>query len=108
MLYIERNDKGRIIALHSEPTPRAMEQKNLLDPELLTFFEENINDTESWQNLIAMSDTGFIRLLEDLVDLLIKKKVIIFTELPEKAQEKVLSRKRIREHTHNLVVDDIV
>jgi len=110
MFYIERDDNGNIIALRSNPTPDATEQKNSLDPELLAFFEAVISKDDSWQTLIAMSDSGFIRLLEDLVDLLIKKNIILFTELPEKAQEKVLSRKRIREHNtaNDLVVDDIV
>ena len=110
MFYIERDDKGQIIALRSSPTPQATEEKKSLDPELLAFFETTISSDDSWQSVIAMSDSGFIRLLEDMVDILIKKNIIIFTELPEKAQEKILSRKRIREHhtTHNLVVDDIV
>jgi len=110
MFYIERDDKGNIIALRSNPTANATEQKNSLDPELLAFFETAINNDDSWQSVIALSDSGFIRLLEDLVDLLIRKNIILFTELPEKAQEKILSRKKIREqHTVNdLVVDDIV
>jgi len=111
MFYIERDNKGQIIALRSSPTLKATEQKTSLDAELLAFFETSIDhDDEAWQSVIAMSDAGFIRLLEDLVDLLIKKNVILFTELPEKAQEKLLSRKKIREHyiTNDLVVDDIV
>jgi len=110
MFYIERDDNGQITALRNSPTAKATEQKNSLDQELLTFFEANINAPESWQTVIAMSDAGFIRLLEDLVDLLIKKKLILFTELPEKAQEKILDRKRIREHqtANDLVVDDIL
>jgi len=110
MFYIERDDKGQIIALRSSPTLKATEQKNSLDQELLAFFETAIGNDESWQSIIAMSDSGFIRLLEDMVDLLIKKNIILFTELPEKAQEKILSRRRIRKHhtTHDLVVDDIV
>ena len=34
---------------------------------------------------------------EDLIDLLIEKRVIMFTELPPAAQEKLLSRRRARE-----------
>lgn len=111
MFYIERNDKGQIIALRSDPNTQATEQKNSLDPEILAFLDTATDkDDESWQSVLAMSDLGFIRLLEDLADLLIKKNVILFTELPEKAQEKILSRKRIREHqpANDLVVDDIV
>jgi len=53
---------------------------------------------------------GIIRLLEDLIDLLIQKNVIFFTELPEQAQERIKERKRLREtlNPQELMVDDIL
>ncbi len=110
MLYVERNDEGNIIALHNSPQENAAEQKTSVDQEVLDFLEQNAT-SESWQTLLTISDMGFIRLLEDMVDLLIRKNVIIFTELPEKAQEKIMERKKIREKyaTHSiLTVDDII
>ena len=110
MLYVERNDEGNIIALHNSPQENATEQKTSVDQEVLDFLEQNAT-SESWQTLLTISDMGFIRLLEDMVDLLIRKNVIIFTELPEKAQEKIMERKKIREKyaTHSiLTVDDII
>ncbi len=110
MLYVERNDEGNIIALHNNPQENATEQKTSVDQEVLDFLEQNAT-SESWQTLLTISDMGFIRLLEDMVDLLIRKNVIIFTELPEKAQEKIMERKKIREKyaTHSiLTVDDII
>ncbi|HPJ96062.1 MAG TPA: hypothetical protein PK022_02055 [Syntrophales bacterium] len=110
MLYVERNDEGNIIALHNSPQENAVEQKTSVDQEVLDFLEQNAT-SESWQTLLTISDMGFIRLLEDMVDLLIRKNVIIFTELPEKAQEKIMERKKIREKyaTHSiLTVDDII
>ncbi|HQI24933.1 MAG TPA: hypothetical protein PLV15_08830 [Smithella sp.] len=110
MLYVERNDEGNIIALHNSPQENAEEQKTSVDQEVLDFLEQNAT-SESWQTLLTISDMGFIRLLEDMVDLLIRKNVIIFTELPEKAQEKIMERKKIREKyaTHSiLTVDDII
>jgi hypothetical protein len=60
--------------------------------------------------LLALSDMGIIRLLEDLIDLLIQKNVIIFTELPEQARERITERKRLRETvaSQDLMVDDIL
>ena len=49
-------------------------------------------------------------LLEDLVDLLIDKKLILFTELPPAAQEKLHGRKQIRQKlgSADLMVDDVL
>lgn len=110
MLYVERNDEGKIIALHNTPQQNATEQKTSVDQDVLDFLEQNAT-SESWQTLLTISDMGFIRLLEDMVDLLIRKNVIIFTELPEKAQEKIMERKKIREKYSSqtiLTVDDII
>jgi hypothetical protein len=110
MLYIERGDDGKISGLYSNPQPNASEEKINIDQEVLDFLEQNTGQ-ESWQTLLSISDLPFIRLLEDLVDLLIRKNIIIFTELPEKAQQKILERRRIREKysvQNDLVVDDII
>mgnify|MGYP000583065169 CR=1 FL=1 len=42
------------------------------------------------------SDAEIARVTEDLIYLLIKKNVILFTELPEMVQEKLLSREKLR------------
>lgn len=110
MLYVERNDEGKIIALHNSPNPNATDQRSSIDQDILDFLEQNAT-SESWQTLLTISDLSFIRLLEDMVDLLIRKNVIIFTELPEKAQEKIMERKKIREKYSSqsiLTVDDII
>jgi hypothetical protein len=51
-----------------------------------------------------------IRLLEDLIALLTKKNIILFTELPEKAQAKIIEREKIREKisSDNIIVEDIL
>jgi len=53
---------------------------------------------------------GLIRLLEDLINLLTKKNIILFTELPEKAQEKIIEREQIRGKisSQNIIVEDIL
>ena len=53
---------------------------------------------------------GIIRIVEDLIDLLIRKNLILFTELPEDAQAKIRERKRVRAimTDEDLVVDDIL
>lgn len=109
MLYVERDKAGTIIALHNKPEKGAREQKSIMDEEILEFLNKNV-DTDPWVQLLSLSDIGIIRILEDLIDLLIRKNIIIFTELPEQAQAKIRERKRVREKMgpDQLMVDDIL
>lgn len=45
---------------------------------------------------LSESDTAIARVLEDLIDVLITRGVIQFTDLPEAAQGKLLSRRQTR------------
>jgi hypothetical protein len=109
MLYVERDDNGKIIGLHRSPDPKADEQKSIMDEEILEFLNKNV-DTDPWIRLLSLSDIGIIRILEDLIDLLIRKNVIIFTDLPEEAQSKIRERKKVRERINpqDFMVDDIL
>lgn len=109
MLYVERARDGKITALHNSPHPNAGEQKSIMDEEILDFLHTTVS-ADSRKLLLALSDMGIIRLLEDLIDLLIQKNIILFTELPEQAQERITERKRIREtmDSQDLMVDDIL
>jgi hypothetical protein len=106
MLYVERGKDGRIVALHNASNPAAQEQRSMMDEEVLAFF----NTTESWKQLMAMSDLGTVRILEDLIDLLVRKNIINFTELPEQAQQRIWERKHLREKivSQDLLVHDIL
>ncbi|OHE22321.1 MAG: hypothetical protein A2Z43_00210 [Syntrophobacterales bacterium RBG_19FT_COMBO_59_10] len=109
MLYVERDKDGKITALHSSPEPNAGEQKSSIDDEILEFLHTTVS-ADSRKLLLSLSDRGIIRLLEDLIDLLIQKNIIFFTELPPQAQERITNRKRIREKiaSQELMVDDIL
>ncbi len=45
---------------------------------------------------LSQSDTSLVRVLEDLIDVLINRGVIQFTDLPEAAQTKLLERRETR------------
>ena len=109
MLYVERDEHGKIIGLHSSPEQKAGEQKSITDEELLEFLNKSV-DTDPWIQLLTLSDIGIIRILEDLIDLLIRKNVILFTELPLEAQAKISERKKVRERIApgDFMVDDIL
>ncbi len=106
MFYVERDKDGKIVALHNATNPSLVEQKSLMDKEVVEF----LNATDSWKQLMALSDLGTIRVVEDLIDILVRKNIINFTELPEHAQQRIMERKQIREKisSHNLLVDDVL
>ena len=108
-MYVERAADGKIIALHSSAKPYAGEQKSSIDDEVLDFLYTNA-DADTRKLLLSLSDMGIIRLIEDLVDLLIEKNIILFTELPLHAQKRIHERKQIREimTSQDLMVEKIL
>jgi len=109
MLYIERNSDGTIAAIHQNPTDKATEQKTLLDEEVITFLSKE-GEINSWIHLLSLSDVSIIRVIEDLIDVLIKKNIIMLTDLPEEAREKLQERKRVRKKMEkgSIIVDNIL
>jgi hypothetical protein len=108
MPYVSRDAEGRIetVSLAQQEGAEWLESH---DPELLHFFSENLGDDNPLSHL-AKSDVDLTRVLEDLVDLLVQRGIINFTELPQAAQEKLLGRRtareQLRKNSGNVLVDD--
>ena len=51
---------------------------------------------------LRQSDADFIRVLDDLVYLLINKGMIVFTDLPTEARNKLMFRRRLRDRARDL------
>lgn len=96
MPYIHRTPQGAIASLAQEPSPEHDEFVAPNDAELLDFLKHSQSD-ELTKSLLRHSDLDLVRVVEDLVELLIAKNIILFTELPEEAQVKLLGRKQVRE-----------
>lgn len=95
MLYVARDDTGKISELHPMPLGNAQEALPADNPEVLQFIHER------WrQHELSDLDRDFVRAIEDTIELLIAKDIILFTELPAKVQEKLLRRKEVRGQTH--------
>ncbi|WP_188149633.1 hypothetical protein [Teredinibacter waterburyi] len=58
--------------------------------------DKKIPEADSIKKALAASDQDIARVAEDLIQLLIAKKVILFTELPEAVQAKLVSREALR------------
>ncbi|MEW8057025.1 MAG: hypothetical protein AB2796_17055, partial [Candidatus Thiodiazotropha sp.] len=78
------------------------------DDEVIGFIFNNRSTTLS-KKFLSETDAGMIRIVEDLIALLIQKNLIMFTDLPNAAQQKILMRNQIRSVFQSgdpLLVDD--
>ncbi len=109
MLVVERDREGRIVAVRQGKQGDGGEPASLLDEEVLAFLRQS-GEIDALAHLLALSDTSIIRVLEDLIDVLVAKNVILFTDLPEEAQAKIRARKEVRLKMggDSLMVDDIL
>ncbi|MEO5703216.1 MAG: hypothetical protein ABIQ54_04960 [Gammaproteobacteria bacterium] len=96
MPYIQRNKQNVIIALLSEPNSEAEEKLSSSDPEVVEFLRDRGSSATS-KVFLSSSDIDLVRVIEDLIDLLIDKNLILMTEFPDAAQQKLINRKSARE-----------
>ncbi|MDH5190577.1 MAG: hypothetical protein OEW89_04945 [Gammaproteobacteria bacterium] len=99
MLYAKRDEKGNITSLQTKATDEVKERVSTDDPEVLEFLNEHSKSTDLKQ-ILTESDIKLARVVEDLIDLLVDKNIIMLTELPEAAQLKLVSRRRVRNAIH--------
>ncbi|MCB5162160.1 hypothetical protein [Marinomonas algarum] len=97
MLYAKTDKDGTIIDV---ATSQSEEYALLVapnDPHVSEILAKKfVAEGTSTQDILNESDIELMRILEDLVDLLTKKRLIQFTELPAAAQKKLLGRKWVR------------
>lgn len=90
MPFVTRDELGRIKSVSLEPAADASELPSD-SPELMEFM-----DTLLGPGTLLQSDLRLVRVLEDLINLLIDREVILFTDLPPAAQEKLMERRSLR------------
>lgn len=95
MPYIKRKLDGSIDSLSLSLNEEHPERISATNRELIEFLSFN-NETEISKFALAESDKDISRVTEDLVYLLISKNIILFTELPQAVQTKLLSRAKLR------------
>ena len=107
MAYIQRDDTGKIVAIFDDQQAHAQEYMPLDSLELIEDLTHSTADNDA-KSKLAISDTDLVRVIEDLIYTLIDKKVILFTDLPEAARDKLMAREAIRGHLTDLdkIVDD--
>ncbi len=96
MFYVERDADDNVIGLFLKPTASAAEALSFDHPDILAFLSPEHHQDDDAQDLL-LSDLSMARVIEDLIEILINKNVLMLTELPEAAQTKILTRKSIRD-----------
>jgi hypothetical protein len=98
MPYVERDPQGKVSALKATPGPTG-EFLPAEHPEVLHFLgtPEGHTPGDAFNMEMLLSDLKLIRVIEDVVDLLIAKGVIIFSDLPAPVQQKILMKRGKRE-----------
>ena len=87
MPYVCRDAQGALVSLRRHVDDASAEWLAHDDAEVMTFLGQSA--ASGFDQL----DADFIRVLEDLIDALIRQRVINITDLPPAAQRKLYSRK---------------
>jgi hypothetical protein len=108
MPYVSRDDSGRITGVFDHAEVGVSEQVKPDHPDLARFLaDQGLSSPESIRSLLSESDLRMVRLVDDLIDLLIEKALIRFTDLPAAAGEKYLQRQMARKRLQgSLVIDE--
>lgn len=103
-MYIKRNDAGEILAVSKVALSGFIEASAADTQAIMAFMQAE----KSVQQLtLEQTDQAMARVVEDLVGLLIERDVIRFTDLPDAAQTKLLSRRELRKPNQDMnLLDD--
>lgn len=94
MPFVHKDSDGNVLAVFTEPVEGTVEVAPD-DPDLVAFIQKNVPSVDMSDEWVK-SDLGLARVLEDLIEILIDKKVIMYTDFPLGAQEKLRGRKGLR------------
>jgi hypothetical protein len=105
MPYAARDEQGRIVSLHREAGDEGREFLSADHPLVLAFLGTGAEQSATAQ--FHDLDLEVIRVIEDVVDTLIRKNLIAITDLPSAARDKLLKRRRLREEVGaGILVED--
>jgi hypothetical protein len=95
MPYIQRNTHGGIVSLATAADELHTEYLKPTAKDVVEFLAYQ-GEVDLSKYALAESDKDIARVTEDLINLLISKNIILFTELPDAVQQKLLNREKLR------------
>jgi hypothetical protein len=100
--YVQRDEAGRIIAVSVDASGALTEWIEIDHPDLRAYLTQVLGGAADAVSALAESDLALIRVVEDLVNTLIAKDLLHFTDLPDAAQQKLLQRRTLRSSANAL------
>ncbi|MCB1917973.1 MAG: hypothetical protein KDG52_19965 [Rhodocyclaceae bacterium] len=91
MVWVKRGENGVVVSVSLEPDGQHPDPADPADVGVQGFVQ-----ALTGSDTLAGSDLRLVRVIEDLIDLLIERDVIRFTDLPDAAQEKLMQRRSMR------------
>ena len=91
MVYVLRDEDGRLLRVEHEPFEGMTETLAVESPELENWLSAR-EEVRSRLTSLKESDLELVRVLEDVVVALVQKGVIRYTDLPEPARRKLDQR----------------
>jgi hypothetical protein len=95
MVYVQRDAEGRLLRVEHQPFTDMTESLSVEDEELHAWLEMR-EDMHERLSKLKNSDLELVRVLEDLVDVLVNRGVVRYTDLPDAAREKLHERAQVR------------
>ena len=96
MPFMKRDAAGRVTSLHREQDSQDLQYLPLDHPDVVGFLQPIGERRSQGRGELLKSDLEMIRVYEDLTDILIGKNLVMLTDFPPAAQEKLVRRKRLR------------
>ncbi|HTH17802.1 MAG TPA: hypothetical protein VL974_14180 [Magnetospirillum sp.] len=97
MPYVIRDENGNVVGVSAVPLDDAAEAVAPDSPEFLQFLTRACGAEEAGDDgTFTALDLAFIRVLEDLVEVLLRRGVVALSDLPAAAQDKLMQRRALR------------
>ncbi|MBD9484677.1 tryptophan synthase subunit beta [Pseudomonas sp. PDM14] len=100
MVYVQRDEKGRVLRVEKEPFDSMTHSMPAADPEVQSWLASR----SLHEHLMSLqhSDLELVRVIEDLVGVLVDRGVMRYTDLPDAARNKLQQRAQARVQVEGL------
>lgn len=95
MPFVERDANGSIVAVYDRPHAGATEELPADHHELVAF-RGPVDETRQLRQGLRDSDLDIARVIEDLIEALLRRGIILPTDLPSRALTKLTQRRQMR------------
>ena len=96
MPFVKRDAQGRVTSVHREQDSQDLQYLPPNHPDVVALLDPTRETVAEGRGELLKSDFEMIRVYEDLTDILIGKRIVVLTDFPPAAQEKLIRRKRLR------------